>query len=119
MKKFFALACAVALALTACTDPKVEAKDQLEKLVSNVEANSANFDEKDWHEFLVEYNKVDSLVGLYDYPEEERQEIGRLKGKCASYVVKASAAEAKAKLREAAGELKGMVEGFVEGMNSK
>lgn len=117
MKRLFAIAMLTACILTACTDPKDKAKAQLMNLYEEVSQNSDEYTDEQWENFLVEYQKTDSLLNLYEYSAEERQEIGKVKGKCAAYVVKAKAAEAKKAIKEATQELKGMVEGFLEGMS--
>ena len=116
MKKLFLMLSMAALLLSACTDPKVKAKTQLEDLYTDVSTNGDNYEAEDWIKFLDQYHQTDSLLRLYDYTEDESKEIGKLKGKCAAYLVKAKAAAARSRIRAAAEEMKGMVEGFVEGI---
>lgn len=115
MKKLFVMLLASAALLSACKDQKTSAKEDLNALCEDVQLNSKNYTDEDWHEFLVKYHKTDSILGTCELTDAEREEIGRVKGKCAAYVLKASAKEAAGKLKEAGKELKGMVEGFLEG----
>lgn len=116
MKKLFVLLLASAALLSACKSDKDSAKESLNALYEDVQANGDSYTDADWHKFLVEYQRTDSILGCCELTDEERQEVGRVKGKCAAYLLKAKAKEAGSKLKEAGQELKGMVEGFVEGM---
>lgn len=116
MKKllFFVLA---SLCLMACTDKKEAAKAQLQSLYEDAVANSENYTSEDWAKFMKEYNQTDSILGTVELTDEERKEIGKIKGKCAVYMLKGAAAEAASKVKEATQELNGMLEGLVEGIN--
>lgn len=90
MKKFKLLLFLViaGLTITSC-DPKKSALDNLRDLSTNVTNNSDNYSVDEWKNFLSEYQKADSLINLYEYTEEEKQEIKSLQKQCNKYLLKA------------------------------
>lgn len=121
MKKFFlfsVMALAVSL-FASCQSEKEAAYSKLQNLYEEVSANSDSYTAQDWEKFLNEFQTVDSLLSVNEYTDEELQEIGRLKGKCASYAVKAGAEVAGKKFKEAIKEAAGILDGFLEGFGAK
>jgi len=121
MRKYFTFVLLSALAFASCLDSKESIKQELENLCEEVETNSASYNTDDWHSFIVRYQEADSLLSLHEseYTDEELKEIGRIKGRCAAYLVKAAMVEGEQKIQNATKQVKGMIEGFIEGMSEE
>ena len=121
MKKFIRLSvmALVVCLFAACQSEKEAAYSKLKGLYEDVTLNSDQYTTQDWENFLIEFQKVDSLISVNEYTDEELKEIGRLKGKCASYAVKAGAEVAGKKLKDVINEAAGIIDGFMEGFGVK
>lgn len=121
MKQLFKLSVLTLMASVffACQSEKDAAYTQLKDLYADVEANAKNYTTEDWEKFLDKFEKVDSLISVNEYTPEELEEIGRIKGKCAAYAVKASAKVAGQKFKEAIDEAAGAIDGLMEGLGLK
>lgn len=109
-----AIALMTLVAFTSCTDKKTAAKEKLESLYQDASANSDHYTSADWEQFLTSYIETDSILSTCELTDAELQEVGRIKGRCAAYVLKASARQAGKTFRKAAQEAVGILDGFLE-----
>lgn len=86
--KLFLFLVIAGLTITSC-DPKQSALDNLRDLSADVTNNSDNYSVDEWKNFLSEYHKADSLINLYEFTDEEQQEIKSLQKQCNKYLLKA------------------------------
>ena len=100
------------VALPSCRDKKSSAYNQLHSLYNNVSKNHDKFTQKDWEKFLHDYERIDSLLDLYEYTSEQYEEIGELKGRCAAYAVKAYGNMLQEEIDYKINEFTGFLEGF-------
>ena len=60
------------------------------RLTEDVKANYNDYTEEDWKSFTQEYELITQELEEYrdQYSDEEKKEIGRLKGECYVYITK-------------------------------
>lgn len=104
---FFAVSCKTEPVIS---DPKTD----LENLVEAIEENHTSYTEKDWEDAVAEFERIEDLLDDREYSDEERQEIGRLKGRIAGYMTKAVIQTLKSDLDRVGKELEGGVEEFLK-----
>ena len=123
MKKYilhlFAAVC-VMMAFCAC-NPAQSKIDELEKLVTEVEAEYKDYSKEDWRGVTEAYDALLKEMEEYDYTTEDRKRIGRLKGKYEAVAMKYTMSNFSDILDdyanvmgEYADELKEGVEGFID-----
>lgn len=124
------MAACVMLAMVACTPAKEKAMNKLEKIVAEANAESKNYTAEDWVNFLTEYQAADSLLKTVELTPEEKEQVGKLKGEAAAYVLKGQAAKVKLQLKGAidgvkdevegaAKEAEGAVKGFIDALKGE
>lgn len=123
MKKYilhlFAAVC-VMMVFTAC-NPAQSKIDELEKLVTEVEAEYKDYSKEDWRGVTEAYDALLKEMEEYDYTTEDRKRIGRLKGKYEAVAMKYTMSnfsdildDYANEMGEYADELKEGVEGFID-----
>ena len=123
MKKFVWNICVVVsmmLALVAC-NPAQSKIDELEKLVTEVEAEYKDYSKEDWRGVTEAYEALLKEMEEYDYDVEQRKRIGRIKGKYEAVAMKYTMSnfsdildDYANEMGEYADELKEGVEGFID-----
>lgn len=86
----FVCVCALTAVFTSCSDSKQDAVSRLTYLYQDVRTNSKNFNAEQWNAFLSEYKAIETELSQYTFDGEERNEISRLKGRCAAYAREAT-----------------------------
>ncbi|MCR5070206.1 MAG: hypothetical protein K6A78_10525 [Prevotella sp.] len=111
MKKllFCAMLAIAGIGFTSC-DQKQSAIDDLRTFAEDLQQNSDQFDEKAWDEATDEYQKLVDRLEKYEYTDEERKEIGRLKARCYKEMGKAAVQQVEKELKNAAKEIEGALE---------
>ena len=93
--------------------------DDLQDLCTELQENSNNYTEQDWDDAEKKYEEIDNELQQYEYSDEELKNIGRLKGKCATYFMKSYVKSVKDGIRKFSKEFEGAAEGIMEGFNSE
>lgn len=110
----------VMMAFCAC-NPAQSKIDELEKLVTEVEAEYKDYSKEDWRGVTEAYDALLKEMEEYDYTTEDRKRIGRLKGKYEAVAMKYTMSnfsdildDYANEMGEYADELKEGVEGFID-----
>lgn len=117
MKGIFKIAgsllCLSMICFTSCRSKTTPIED-LANLTEDVKVNGKSYSEKDWQVFTEDLELIDQELQQYreEYTDEEKKEIGRLKGTCLGYLTMHSAKKVKTKMEDALKEADGIVEGF-------
>lgn len=114
MKKFIPLMM-LSLLLAAC-NPSQTAMDDLQKFTERIEQKSANWSDADWDDAAMHYSEICQTINMYDYTDEQKREIGKLKGRCLAQFGKHTFDEGTQGLHDSFIELGGAIEGLLEGL---
>lgn len=108
---FSLFACAMFLALTACTT-KEAAINNLEKFSYELRDKSRNYGVKDWEIAANQFISLRKDISRHNYNEAEHQRIRRLEGECAKYMAKGAKDGILDKVLEVGAGLQGILEGL-------
>jgi hypothetical protein len=114
MKKFLSLLL-LSLLFVAC-NPSETAFNDLQKFTERIEQKSDNWSAADWDEAVLHYADICQTLDNYEYTDEQKREIGKLKGRCKAKFAKHSLDENANGMHDALIELGGAVEGLLEGL---
>lgn len=110
------------LTLIACNTAQSKI-DELQNLVTEVEAEYKEYTEEDWQGINEAYEALLLDMAQYDYNTEQHKRIGRLKGKYEAIVLKYTMSNFSTIMEDYAedmgkyaGDMIEGVEGFIEGM---
>ena len=108
---------ALMLLVTSCTT-KQGVINQLEDFSYELRDNSRYYDVKDWEKAGNKFIKLRKKIHKYefDYTPEEKSQIGKLEGQCATYMAKGVKDGMFDKLKSVAGEIEGVLKGIFSGM---
>lgn len=112
IKSFITILAAFVFA-TSCS---YSASEDFSSLADELEANSANYTVEDWENVIYQYEGILEEMQNHDIAPEERREIGRQQGRCLAYITKGYAIIAAKEGINDLNQLKGMIEGFTEGL---
>lgn len=87
---------------------------QLRKFTISLQQDSPNYTEMDWSNSIDEYEQITQSLANGRFTDEERREIGRLKGQCTAVYSQYALQVFESELRGAASELEGALEGFYD-----
>lgn len=108
----------VMLTLVAC-NPAQSKIDDLQVLVTEVEAEYSEYTAEDWNGVTEAYEAILLDMQQYEYTVEQRKQIGRLKGKFEGLAMKFTLKNLPDAIEGAAGELMESVGGFLDEMSSE
>lgn len=114
MKKFLPLLL-LPLLLTAC-HPEQMAMNDLQKFTERIEMKSDGWSDADWDDALMHYSEICQTIERYDYTDEQRHQIGELKGRCMAKFYKHSFDDATQGMHDSFIELGGAIEGLLDGL---
>ena len=100
--------------LFSCTTHEQRGITQLRKFTNSLQKNSPNYTEADWSNSINEYELITQSLANGRFTDDERREIGRLKGQCTAVYSQYTLQIFESELRGAASELEGALEGFFD-----
>ena len=100
-------------ALVAC-NPGQTKLDELEKLVTEAEAEYESYNKEDWQGVEEAYDALLVEMEKYDYSSEEHRKIGKLKGKFEAIQMKYTLVNFSNMVSDYAEEVTGALEGILE-----
>ena len=120
MKKITSFLLVAVLALSMASCAKMQAKHQirsLESLTEKVEKQGDSFTIQDWTEISQEYDEICAKMNQYEYTNEQKQEINRLKGRYYAVCSKKAIHSAGGILNGFIQQAGSAIDGFMEGMS--
>lgn len=98
----------------SCATQEQRGIAQLRKFTISLQQESPNYTEMDWSNSINEYEQITQSLANGRFTDEERREIGRLKGQCTAVYSQYALQIFESELRGAASELEGALEGFYD-----
>lgn len=98
----------------SCATQEQRGIAQLRKFTISLQQDSPNYTEMDWSNSIDEYEQITQSLANGRFTDEERREIGRLKGQCTAVYSQYALQVFESELRGAASELEGALEGFYD-----
>lgn len=119
MKKYLMLfATVLMLGLTTSCNTQQRAINQMRSLTYEIETKGPTYEPEDWKAAYEDYKKIDEKLDNRKLNEEQRAEVGELKGRCLSTFAKCSVGSivkvVKGALSEGAGIVKGILDGLTK-----
>ena len=111
-KLFLLLLCTIFL--SACKTPEQCNIAKLQNFTTTLQQEAHTYTDADWSASIDEYELLIEEMSDGRYTDEERREIGRLKGQCVAIYSKSALQIFKNDLRDAVNEFEGALEGFLE-----
>lgn len=109
---------AMAFVLTACSTEEERQMRNLQQFTTDLQTNCRQYSDEDWECALQEYEQITADMETCRFTDEERREIGKLKGKCLTLFSKYAMEAYKRDLIGTAKELEGTVEGVLDALNN-
>lgn len=100
--------------LCACTTKDERSLNQFRRFTTNLQQKSSSYTDTDWQKSLDEYEKITEGISTGRYTDEERCEIGKLKGQCIAIYTQYTLGAYEKDLKGATNELEGAIEGFLD-----
>ena len=101
----------------SCATQEQRGIAQLRKFTISLQQESPNYTEMDWSNSINEYEQITQSLANGRFTDEERREIGRLKGQCTAVYSQYALQIFESELRGAASELEGALEGFYDAVH--
>ena len=114
MKKFLPLLL-LTMTLAAC-NPSQMAVDDLQKFTERIENKSDNWSDADWDDALMHFAEISQTLDRYEYSDEQKLEIAKLKGRCKVQFAKHSFDNMNDEMLNAIIEFGGTLEGVFDGL---
>jgi hypothetical protein len=102
------------LILGACSTQEQKNISELEKFTNELQENSSTYTNEEWSASMDEFQILTQSIETGHYTQEERRELGRLKGKCLGIYAKHSRQLLESEIEGVATELEGAFDGFME-----
>lgn len=106
---------AVTYFLTSC-ETKQTPINKLTDMTEDLRKNADNYTETDWQELETKLQAIEQEINTHqgEYTDEEKKQIGKLKGTCLWYETKHAARSFKQNMKDALQEAQGVIEGFTD-----
>ena len=101
--------------LVAC-NPSQMAFDDLQKFTERIENKSDNWSDADWDDALMHFAEISQTLDRYEYSDEQKLEIAKLKGRCKVQFAKHSFDNMNDEMLNAIIEFGGTLEGVFDGL---
>lgn len=112
--KIFAILFACSFLLMACATREERQVKSLQRFTVELKANSDRYTDEQWQQAINEYEQITESLKAGRYTDEERREIGKLKGQCIAIFAQYAIGAYERELKGATHELEGTLEGFFE-----
>lgn len=118
MKKYlFLLIAVLMLALTTSCNTQQRAINQMRSLTYEIEANGDTYEPQDWQAAYDDYKAINDKIDTRKLSDEQRAEVGELKGRCLSKFAKCSVNSIARIVTGAISEGAGIVKGILDGLS--
>ncbi len=108
---------AAVFTLSSC-DPAQAAIDDLEALTEDVEQNGDSFTDEDWNESINTFGRLLEETSQHEYTDEQRREIGRLKGRYIGALTQQKIKEWGDSISSWGSDVKNEIEGYIESFDA-
>lgn len=105
------------ISLASC-NPSEQAYRDLEAFTESLELNCATFTQEDWENAALEYDAIEQNISMQSYTDEQRREIGKLKGRCAVQLTKYSIKKTQQDLSNFLLEAEGFMQSITEELDN-
>jgi len=105
------------LLLAACATQEERRVKSLQKFTADLQKNSDKYSDEQWQKSIDEYEAITESLQTGRYTDEERREIGKLKGQCLAIYAQYAVGAYQKELEGATNELQGVLEGFFDAYN--
>lgn len=118
MKKYLMLSATI-LMLGLCTSCNTQqhAINQMRSLTYEIEAKGDTYTPEDWKAAYEDYKQIDAKLDNKKLSEQQRAEVGELKGRCLSTFAKCSVGSIVKVVKGAISEGAGIVKGIIDGLS--
>lgn len=100
--------------LCACTTKEERTLNQFRKFTTNLQQNADSYSSSDWQRSLVEFESITESISNGRYTDDERREIGKLKGQCIAIYAQYAVDTFTNELEGVVNELGGAIESFLD-----
>ena len=100
--------------LCACTTKDERNLNQFRNFTTNLQQKSDSYSDAEWQKSIEEYEKITDNIANIRYTDEERREIGKLKGQCIAIYAQYAIGAYESELQGATHELEGAIESFLD-----
>ena len=97
--------------MLACSTKQAAIND-LQRLSYDLRYNSRNYTVREWHGAADRFVKIRKRISKHDYTASEREEIGRLEGQCAKYMVQGAKDGVLDNILDFGKEIQGILDGI-------
>lgn len=119
MKKgIFSVVMACFLLITACGTKEERQVRSLQQFVAELQSKADKYSDEDWQKAFQEYASITENLQKGRFTEEERREIGRLKGQCWAVFTQYTFDALGRELRNSSAEFSGVMEGFMKSFDA-
>ncbi len=117
-KESFIVLILCTLLFVGCATAEERRVKSLQEFTEELQQNYSKYTEEQWETAATEYETITDALQEGRYTDEERREIGRLKGQCLAIFTQYAVGMYQQKLENATNELQGVLEGFMNAFNS-
>ena len=107
------------LILVACATREERQIKSLQRFTVELKTNSDRYTDEQWQQSISEFERITESLKTGRYTDEERREIGKLKGQCLAVYAQYALGAYERELKGATEELQGAFEGFMETIGSQ
>lgn len=115
--KSFIVLILCSLLIAACASQEERRVRSLQKFTTDLQKNSDKYSDEQWQKAIDEYEAITESLQTGLYTDEERREIGKLKGQCLAIFTQYIVGAYQLELEGATKELQGALEGFFDAFN--
>lgn len=110
--------CAVLmLALTTSCSTQQRAINQMRNLTYDIENHGEDFTPQDWQMAYEDYKQINQKIDNRKLTNDQRQEVGELKGRCVSKFAKCAVKSVVSGVTGAISEAAGIINGILDGLS--
>ena len=105
------------LILVACATREELQIKSVQRFTVELKTNSDRYTDEQWQQSINEFERITESLKSGRYTDEERREIGKLKGQCLAVYAQYALGAYGRELKGAAHELEGSLEGLLDAFN--
>lgn len=105
------------LMMVACATREERQIKSLQRFTVELKTNSERYTDEQWQQSISEFERITESLKSGRYTDEERREIGKLKGQCLAVYAQYALGAYERELKGATNELEGTLEGFLDSFN--
>ena len=104
--------------LLSCSTQEQRQVRSLQRFTTELQRNSERYTDEQWQQSINEFEVITEKLKIGRYTDEERREIGKLKGQCLAIYTQYAIGSYERELKGATEELQGAFEGFMESLGT-